>query len=155
MVTFDARMGKWLAIALFVSLGVNLFLVGLMAGRYLGPSAPPFASGPSPAGDRPWFIHRMAENLPPEHRQVFEDAMAERRRDMGAANAAMREARRRVRDALVAEPFDRAALEAALADLRNRALDSQKAVHDAIAGAAQRLPPEARRPLVEGPRGRP
>jgi len=157
MVTIDARLGKWLAFGLLVSVAINLFLGGLMAGRIFGHRAPylateRFAERPGERiGERPGgaLIQRMIAQLPPGERAKFESAIGERRRDIMAAGAAAREARLKIRDVLQAEKFDRAALDAAFTDLRNDNLAFQKSLHDAIGTAIERLSPEARQSLAD------
>jgi uncharacterized membrane protein len=153
---------RWLTIALVISLGINLLIVGVIAGRLLSghrhmwerPGATQAdrsrASDERP-GDR--VIQRLTEAVPAEYRPAFEAAMAEHRARLAEAGRAVREARMKVRDAMVAEPFDRAKLDAAFAELRARSQELQTAVHVAVAEAAAKLPPDARRKLAELDRG--
>lgn len=162
MVTIDARLGKWLALGLLVSLALNLFLGGLMAGRFFGHRPPylaseRFAERPGERiGERPGgvLVQRMIAQLPPGERDKFESTIGERRREIMAAGTATREARLKIRNVLQAEKFDRAALDAAFADLRNDNLAFQKSLHEAVATAIERLSPEARRSLADSRPGR-
>ena len=72
MVTIDSRAAKWLALALLVSLALNLFLGGLLAGRYFGPQHRTFAR--SEAYERPGqeFFRRLIGRVPAEHRGGFD-----------------------------------------------------------------------------------
>lgn len=184
MVTFDARAGKWLALALLVSLGANMFMGGLLAGRFArtapepdiaGPGAGggpgttgpgttgPGGAGPGTAGpggsgqaagpgplERPIVtaIRRMAATLPDDERARFEQAFAERRRDIGRATLATREARFALRDAIMADPFDRGRVEQAFAQLRARNDDVQRLLHAIALDAIARLPKESRQALA-------
>ncbi|HSE79866.1 MAG TPA: periplasmic heavy metal sensor [Alphaproteobacteria bacterium] len=149
MVTIDSRAAKWLALALLVSLGVNLFLGGLLAGRYFGPQHRTFAR--SEAYERPGqeFFRRLIGRVPAEHRAAFEDVLSAKRPDMERTSQALRESRTKIREAVRAEPFDRAKLEAAFAEVRERNMALQKSVHEAMAEAVQKLPAEARGRLSE------
>jgi uncharacterized membrane protein len=67
----DAPKRRWLLIALIVSLGLNLFLGSLMAGRWI--AGPPHhrqfaAAERGPAGEPGRILQRMASSLP--HRRA-------------------------------------------------------------------------------------
>jgi uncharacterized membrane protein len=156
MVTLTPRLGKWMMAILVVSVGANLFLGGVLAGRWLAPRPMTLAAGPPVGGapDRPLRgpIERMAQSLPAEQRAEFDRALGHRRREATEAGRALQDARAKVREALIAERFDRTALDQALIDLRAQNERLQKSVHDGIADAAQHLPVEARRRLYESQR---
>lgn len=149
MVTIDARAGKWLALALLISFGLNLFFGGLLAGRALMPrhGMPTFDR----FVDRPGggIFHRMGAMLSPEDRAKFEAALGERRRDAASNFTQIREARGKIREALKAEPFDPKALETAFTEIRNRHMAMQKSMHDAAIHALGQISPEGRKRLSE------
>lgn len=157
MVTIEAKAGKWLMLALLISVGANMFMGGLLAGRYAhpgpeplplaGPGAPPAGpgQGEAPIGNA---IRRIAASLPDDQRTVFEQAFVNRRRDIAQATFALREARLRLRDALTAEPFDRARVDQGFAELRRRNDELQHVLHDAATEGAAGLPIEARRRIA-------
>ncbi len=156
MVTIDARAGKWLALALLVSLGANMFMGGLLAGRFAGqPADPPPGTGTGPGGgpgpDQPLvaLIRRMASALPGDERTAFEQAFLDRRRDIVRANVAVREARLALRGAIVADPFDRPRVEQAFADLRARNAEQQRVLHTIAIDAMVRLPQASRQSLAD------
>ena len=60
----------------------------------------------------------MLENLPEASREQAEAVMERHRDPIRGAVRAMRQSRREVRDALLAEPFDEARLDRALAETR-------------------------------------
>ena len=158
MVTIDSRATKWLALALLLSLGLNLFLGGLAAGRFFGPHHRSFAR--MEASDRPGqeFFRRLIGRVPAEHRGTFEDVLNAKRPDMDRASQTLRDSRLKVREAVRAEPFDKAKLESAFVEVRERNMALQKSVHEAMVEAVQQLPAEARRQLSEwrpGERGGP
>jgi uncharacterized membrane protein len=148
---------RWLTIALVISLGINLLILGAVAGHLLSGhrhmwQRPGMMQGEAGRGaDRPgdMVIQRMTAALPAEHRPAFEAAMAQHRPQLVESGRAVREARTKVRDAMVAEPFDRAKLDAAFAELRARSQELQTAVHTAVSDAAVKLPAEARQKLAE------
>jgi len=125
---------KWLVFALSLSVILNVFFLGIWAGRTLvhreprGPHAFDVAMDASTPMRRVWRNHEAS--LRPK-------------------GEAVRAARRAVRDALVAEPFDAAALESALARLRTETNGAQVALHAALVEAARELGPEERRHLAE------
>lgn len=157
MVTIDAKAGKWLILALLISVGANMFMGGLLAGRYAHPGPEPAPSngvGPQPGGagqpEPPiaGAIRRIAASLPDDQRAVFEQAFVNRRRDIAQATFGLRDARLRLRDALTAEPFDRARIDQGFAELRRRNDELQHVLHDAATEGASTLPVEARRRIA-------
>ncbi len=153
MVTLDARAFRWVLPALFVSLGLNLFVGGVLAGRYLAPEPPetPVAARLPAHTDRPVraLIKRMAARLPADERAAFVEIVSQHREALVAAGAAIRDARRKVHKAMAAEPFDRAPLDAAFAELRASSDEFRQTMHEAIADGVQGLPADARRHLAE------
>jgi uncharacterized membrane protein len=154
MVNETAKRSPWLIALLVVSLGLNLFLGGLMFGRWFsGPSMMRQMAmhGERGAGGEPgrFLTQRMAASLPAEHRPVFEAAMEQHRDRVAQAAAEAREARAMVRDALSREPFDRTALERAFEAVRSRNDALQQEIQAAIADAATNLPPDARQRLAD------
>jgi uncharacterized membrane protein len=143
------RRRRWLGLALVLSLAVNLFLVGILAGGWLarGPAA-----GFDPAAG-PASIPHMIRALPPTARDAALERFAERRRALRGQMTALRRARQSVYEALTAEAFDRAALEAALGDLREQVAALQAGLHEAIVAVAERLEAEDRREMAETLRG--
>lgn len=151
MVNGTPRRRSWLLIALVASLGLNLFLGSWLAGRLLaGP--PMFRQGAATAergAPGRSVMDRMAASIPAEHRAAFEAVMDRHRDPIADAAAKSREARGQVRDAIAREPFDRAALDMAFETLRARNAALQSATQAAIAEAAAKLPPDARKQLAD------
>jgi uncharacterized membrane protein len=119
-----------LKVILAVSLGLNLALAGLWAGRSLERRRhePPAAmTHHGPRG--PWggVIHH---------------------RGFAGEGRMMRDARMPVRAALEKEPFDAAELERALSELREKTSASQAKVHAALVDVATKATPEERRELA-------
>jgi uncharacterized membrane protein len=155
MVKETPKRRSWLIILLLASLGLNVFLGGLMLGRWF--SGPPMMrhlalyGERGSGGDSPGrvILDRMAASLASEHRPAFEAAIARHRDRITQAAAQAREARSQVREALSKEPFDRAALDRAFESVRSSNTALQAATQDAIADAADSLPPEARQRLAD------
>ncbi|HEX5657224.1 MAG TPA: periplasmic heavy metal sensor [Polyangiales bacterium] len=114
---------KRLSWALALSIGLNLFLVGFGVAR-----------GWRAHGERrpPGLMHVLGPPTP---------ALREQHEELAAA-------RRRVGQALEAEPFDRARCEQALATLRETAGRGQQLLHRRLLERAQQLSPEERHKLA-------
>ncbi len=115
--------------ALALSLGLNLFLLGMGAARWFHPHAP-YAEHRGPHGRPGRFLGPPTPELRAQH-------------------DALREARARVGMALEAEPFDAKALSEALAALRSVTGRSQELLHAHLLERAPELSPSDRRALAE------
>ena len=93
-------------------------------------------------------MERLVARLPASERATLRAAIRVHGPQITARYRALRAARDRVRHAFGVQPFDRAALEAAFAGTRTRMADLQAAVQAAIADAAEKLSPAARRDLA-------
>jgi uncharacterized membrane protein len=141
------RLTRNLLIGLAASVLVNVFFVGMWAGRFVR-TATREGRGPD--------TFEIDGSAP--MRGVWRKRDAVLRPRSEAVDAA----RRAVREALVAEPYDPQAMESALTGLRAETDAAQVALHRALADAARELGPEDRRRLAEsrwferrGPRLRP
>lgn len=128
---------KRLAIALAVSLGLNLLLVGFWVGReFLRPDPPPRSTdtlaGPLGGGRRASALRGALENRGSELRQ---------------GRDAIRKARAQARDALLRSELNPAELERALSNIRMETTRNQQLLHQAIAEAAASASPIDRREL--------
>ncbi|MFZ5789255.1 MAG: periplasmic heavy metal sensor [Pseudomonadota bacterium] len=144
MVDFLRRNVAWLAIALLISLGLNLFMGGAFAGRFFHYRfGPPDRFGPPPIeamsgpGQVRWLLRRIAGDLPGDERAAFRQAMESRRDALVARGKDLREAREAVRSAIEARPFDRAAYDAAVATLGERQKAFANELSDAIGDALE------------------
>jgi uncharacterized membrane protein len=140
---------RWIAVlsaALFVSLALNIFVAGWVAGHGIGrPGGPGMMS----EGGIRLGMQRVLRVLPPDDRKLMEGLFEARRSAIRGAFEALREAREAVGDTLRAEPFDQAAFERAYAEMRRRSAEIQESIHDVIMAAAPRLSPTGRRELAE------
>jgi uncharacterized membrane protein len=127
-----------LLIALVVSLSLNLFLVGFSVARWFGPRPHPGRPGPFRVGES------FDMGRSPEMRARFE----RKKDELGPKHRDLREARKRVEESLLAEPYDRTRVEQALAALRQETTRVQEGMHGALLDLASELPPERRRELV-------
>lgn len=137
---------RWLVIALAISVSLNLFALGFVVARAL---RPPHL--PHPRAEHGPFLgphSLMREGFGPKARPLLDGVMERHGADLREERAALRKARRAVRDALLSEPFDAAALEQALAALRERTDSSQRQMHEALVELARSLPLEQRKLLA-------
>lgn len=113
---------RWLvALVLISSLGINLFLAGILLGRHF--------VGPPPRNPEIMLgrmVDRLSASLNPSDRTVVQRAFEAHRRDFADHFAALGHARLAIGRAMSAEPFDREALRMAFDNL-----DAQRA---ALAG---------------------
>ncbi|HJN03680.1 MAG TPA: periplasmic heavy metal sensor [Alphaproteobacteria bacterium] len=145
------RRAPWLTI----SVVLNLFLVGLIAGAVvLGTLRGPFRQGP-PGGRGLYGMAGMMSQMSPETHDMTRAVMDAHGPDLRGAIGNLRDAQTLAVAAMVAEPYDAAATGTAMADLRMRSVDLQAAIHDAIAAIAVNLTPRQReglgRALFHGP----
>lgn len=141
-----------IAIALFASLALNLFLGGVMVGRWLAPQPPAAAFEAGGFGGLIANMRAAAAMLPAEQQAALREAMGHHRTEIRQELIALRDARQAALATLAGEPFDRGATEAAFVELQMRSQAVQTAIHEAMLDAAERLPVEARRHLVESGR---
>jgi uncharacterized membrane protein len=170
---------RWRGPVLFVSLGVNLFLVGAFAGgwwhqphgRYwwrhymaqqqmaqpgrmgpMGQMGMPGRPGEPSAGPMRGGMAAIGEavrQLPEAERKPFEEAMAQRRGEVQQLQQDVRHARLKVNDAIRAEPFDRKAMADALAAVREKILAMQTKLHEGFVEGVSKLPADKRRDFAE------
>jgi len=131
---------KWLTIALVISLGANLLLVGFMLGsKFRGP--------PSSMMMNPMFgLMRYADTLPEERRAELLKSMRSFRPER-ARFRQMRELQDNLRNEIRSDPLDPVALKAALSALHNQMQAHQSASHDAFVRLMQSLTPAERAAL--------
>lgn len=140
-----------LAIALMISVGLNLFLGGMIASAWIAKrhygdrhGRPPVAG---PAGD--FNFRGGIEALGREARPMAREIRREYAPRFREAGRAMHEARREVGRILRADELDAAALEAALADLRGKSDAAQAVMHEVLVKTMSSLSPDQRRKFLE------
>ena len=145
---------RTLWIALFVSLAVNLFVIGAVAGalafgRGLRPAEPPMRRGPA--------FWAAADSLSPQQRDAYRQTLRSQSQDVRGRMREARAARREAWRTLGAQPMDAAATIRELD--RARAMDAagRAAVERRIVEFAATLPPADRARFAEAlarqPRG--
>ena len=139
-----------LAIALAVSIGLNLFLGGAIASAWLvkrqyGGLRPPPQAGMAGDFDFRGGLAALGGKARPLAREI--------RREHGPrlreAGKAMQDARREVGRRLRADAIDPVALDKALSDLRERADEAQAVMHEVLMEAITKLTPDQRRKFLE------
>lgn len=136
-----------LAAALLLSLGLNLFLGGVMAGRMIGQQGG-LALEMNPANLK-IGIQRVLRTLPEADAEVMRGMFEAQRGDLRQRFVALQQARKTVGEVLRAEPFDAAAFTAAYDTMQARAQEVQAAVHAVIKSAVPQLSAEARLSIAE------
>ncbi|HEY9234716.1 MULTISPECIES: periplasmic heavy metal sensor [Phenylobacterium] len=148
---------KSLLIVLFVSLALNLFLIGTVAGglvvgqRFRAAHPMPARVGVQPP------LWRAADGLSQEQRNAYRAALRSGGPQMRDAMRQVRVARQDAWRALADEPFDAAAARRRLAEIRTQEARARGLVDDKVVDFAAGLSPAERTILVKGltePRGR-
>jgi Spy/CpxP family protein refolding chaperone len=154
---------KKLAILLVVSLGLNLFMVGLFTSRWFfserdtrAIAEPVFAGGRGGPFMMRWLLNASDETSREEVDKIWD------KRGDSLKNSAgeMRKARRRVKMLLSSKTPDPEALKTAFTALRKHTAVSQAAIHEIMLETALRVTPEQRQAMFgqhrrhRGARGR-
>lgn len=142
--------------ALLASVGLNLFLLGTMVPRWLGPK-PPFGDkvvmmgleGPGGPGGALFAMHRMMDDLPEADAKILKEHFGSDMEKLAEKAKTFRDRIDRLRDLMRAEPFDAAALRAELDKAAADRLGMEKGQTDRIIEVLGKLSPEARRRLAE------
>jgi len=144
--TVSPRLLSLLGLALVASLGINLFLGGLMLGRDFGgglPVRPGLAGGGMRAA-----LEQLLKELPPEDRAIMRDAFEGHRADIVDRVQALRQARQQVARLLKAASFDTAATTAAMQTVRERTSALQQAMQAVVLQTAPLLSQAGRQTLA-------
>jgi len=144
---------KSLTIALFVSLVVNVFAIGALAGAFflahrIHERFPGLGQPGGPAAQRPLWA--AADQLPPEHRNAYRRILKDQASVVAPQVREARRARRAAWQELHDEPFDGAATVRDLAAARALEMRARGSVEERIVGFAATLPPQERAELAEG-----
>lgn len=148
----SAPHGKLWATVLIVSLGLNVFVIGMLVARWAHGPRPGEHLGPGPSA-MPWDVG-------PGARQVSDRVWQARRSELEPRLREARDAKVAAVKALGAEPFDPAAAERSLGELRAKSTAVQETLHGAVLDLAKELPASERRRLADslemgrGPAGR-
>lgn len=136
------RAPRWMVIALFASLALNLIVIGATAGflwkhrfELVGGTAPHLA--PNLLG--------YSSTLPPERRKELWSRTEDERRNVRPLRRSLREARDETLKALTAEPFDQERYLASQSRLLAADQKAREAVYKLYGEIAVNLTPEERR----------
>ncbi|MFT5507015.1 MAG: putative membrane protein [Hyphomicrobiaceae bacterium] len=141
------RAPRWMWIVLVVSIAFNLLVIGMAAAA----AFMHFRAGhDGPKSKMARFIH----TLPSERQEKLQSVFDERRSRFRPFRRAMRQARRRARNAFIAEPFDRDVLVAAYADAAKARMALTKARQEWFENLAQLMTADERRKYVKTRRHR-
>ena len=143
------RLSRRLALVLAVSLGLNLFLGGMLASQWLFHGAP-FAAHPRGAHPPGPFDREAARNaLDEDYRAVVDEIWERNRPSLRQSVRGLREGREAVRRELLADPFDPAALAQAHEALAQRMQTMRGVMEAHVIEIAQALPADQRRRYFE------
>ena len=140
---------RLLAIVLFISVVLNLFLGGITLGRMLHGDIWPWEN---PYVHEFGFfagraVQKLVRDLNSSDRDIVVDALRAHRDQLLQLSAAMHDQRAKVEVLMRAPQFDRKAMEESFAEMRKRGDDMQTALGAAILDAIEKLPPDARQRL--------
>ena len=141
--------GRKLQLALLLSLGLNLFLVGLLVGGLLMKPRGKAESG-RPRGVGHYWTAAAA--FDPADRAAFQDLLRRESEENAPRVKAMRQARREARDAVSGGTFDPGAAQAALARAHAEEFALRRDVDAAVLSFAARLDADERAALGEAMR---
>ena len=134
-----------LAVALALSLAINLFLAGMITAGWLAESDSESAARERP----PRFFRNGLAGLDEDIRPAVEEVRRRHAREIVPLTREMRAARREMRQALAAPELDRIRLEAAFENLRRRSVGAQTAIHALMLEIAETLGPAQRKQFFE------
>jgi uncharacterized membrane protein len=137
---------RTLRIALAVSVVLNLFAIGALAGGAVVVWSR--ARSPTAAPGRP--LRRAADALPPQDQQRFRQAIRDALADAGPIRQAARENRRAAADLLVQPTFDAAKVNDALAQARQADFALRTRLEGGVVDFARSLPQSERVALARG-----
>lgn len=140
---------RLVSLLLFASMLVNLFLGGLMAGRWFDHGPRQHHERGERKGEAPRWMQRA---LGPDAAPVLEETWRRRAPDLEPIRKGLDRARAAVSDTLAAEPFDPQAYAAALEEMQKLRTRLYPIVNDVMTEVVSRLTPEQRQRVVE--RGR-
>jgi uncharacterized membrane protein len=143
---------RWLTAFLFLSLVANVFLGGLLAGRFLHHgdwfgSQPTYVQQMGPFAGH--ALQRLLEPLDDSDRQIVLDSVKGHADEFMQINREIRDQRKVVAQLLKADNYDRKALNDAFAELRRRTDSMQETLQAAVGDAVAKLSPAARKQLED------
>ena len=146
------RKQRLFAIVLLISLGLNLFLGGLIVGKHLGHSDYPFSH--SHDFHRPLKLRWLIESLPADSQEKVRPLIQAHRQLIKPQFRRIRQARQVVHQQLTAPEMNAEALSEVLAKLSQERAKAQKMMHATLVTIAGQLNAEERHHLSEATRKR-
>ena len=144
--TLSGSGAKWLIGVAAVSLCVNLFLVGLMAGHWI--YGPGFLGRGGPDGPRRG-IEAMIAGVPEELRPMIKQKFEAAKPQFQAQREKIRAVRDKLAAAAEADPFDPAAFDQAFGEFQQEMAGMGAIAHQTIREMLPQIPAEQRKHLVE------
>lgn len=144
--TFRERMRLWLKPVLFLSLALNLFLLGVLVGRLPIPLRP-WQGRPDVSIE--FVVDRLASGMSEPDQRVLRDALARRQVDLKPKIDDVKQALADVQPILLADQVDRAALQAAIEGVLARRGAMQAEIVRLVVDTVPQLSLEGRRRIVE------
>lgn len=145
--------------ALLASVGLNLFLIGVMVPHLLGGhpphgdrmivGGPDGTDGPGGPGGPLFAMRRMADELPEADAKILKERFSAGMEQFVDRARSFRARIDRIRDLVRADPFDATALRVELQSAADDREGMEKAQIDAIIDVLGKLSPEGRRRLAE------
>jgi uncharacterized membrane protein len=132
-------------VILGASLAVNLFCIGLIAGRFTSHRDRPQAAFEDDLGPRGFLKRSGLRESGPEVKQI----LRARREQLKSNMRSLGQSREQVRAALKAEPFDAPAAAAAFARSREVSGQMQADMHNALLDVSSKLSPAQRRRMAD------
>lgn len=147
-------MGRKLKGALVVSVALNVFLAGFVAGRIIGDEGDKTSRRIEFAAGAPYGMLRHSSSLPPDSRDIMRREFRNALPEMREIKAETMRLRRELNDLLAAPTFDQQAISEKMRAVR-AARDRQHVIYDnAFLEAIASLSPDDRRRLIEAAKQR-
>ena len=140
---------RWMNVALLISIGLNVLILGFVIGRGLPTSdhsAPHSAAGDRLDPTAGYF--RVFHNWPEDRRESFRPVLRKHMTGMRNHFREITSLHHEIQKALNAEPFDPEALTTALEKLRAHLLISQEKTHTSLIEIAKTMPLDERQRLA-------
>lgn len=149
---------RLLQTTLLASVGLNLFLLGVMVPGWLGHHGPPppmmqqgpgGPSGPGPMGPIGALLREAASRLPDADAALLREHLKERSGDLRAVAEDFENHVEKVRELMRAEPFDPDALAVALTAMAERRVTEDAKQMQSLVALLSRMSPEGRQVLAD------
>ncbi|MEL7544304.1 MAG: periplasmic heavy metal sensor [Pseudomonadota bacterium] len=140
------RMPRWGWVLVFISLALNLLVVGSIIGmRFAGPGGGWHAGG---GHEGRGGMRRVLRSLPQDQRKEVRALLREHRQKVRPLRRALREETRKLRPLLEAESLDQAAFTAQLDVIEKRRAGIQRELRSMVEDLAVKLPPDVRARVI-------